>query len=443
MKYKFVSTIAALLCGAILLFTASMTACTKEETMTQNSVRTAEFELNPPADAADAANMPEGAFHFSFATGKTEWIPARRPANIQDLAERAMRARNQEKSTAELVFSIMVTGEFYPEAPIMILSEDEIKSILSTGALPEKKQRRGLEPMKPDSWYLLKDETDHSTYVFKFRDYSLLCAWLQIAYVRIPDGMSWKENPDLTALLNMPPQAIEGLKSITITTQTGIVPNFAEGTEKKVEAKERDLKTYFPAAAKAGDVQFFSRDWGVTAIPEIKAALKKTPELPDERSFKKVMLQAGCDYFDGVDEYPVILNGSGEDEYLLLSLNKRCAAIPDDKVESLCKNPAKLVGDYCGVPVDLLAAEPMVLLETSGKKFFLIVGFNLVQRFKIFYLEIPRGGITKEQAKAIREYRPVLKKKMNADLTRRLLELKSREIVLEQRQNEERARQEK
>ena len=50
MKFKPVSAIAAILCGTILLFAASMTACAKEETTTKNNVRTAEFELNPPAE---------------------------------------------------------------------------------------------------------------------------------------------------------------------------------------------------------------------------------------------------------------------------------------------------------------------------------------------------------------------------------------------------------
>ena len=52
------------------------------------------------------------------------------------------------------------------------------------------------------------------------------------------------------------------------------------------------------------------------------------------------------------------------------------------------------------------AEQPMVLLETSAKKLFLIVGLDTAStKGKITYLEIPRGGISKEQANAIREYR--------------------------------------
>ena len=106
----------------------------------QDGVKTAEFELNPPAETFDAATGG-GIFHFSFATGKTEWVPFRRPANIQELAELAMRERNPEKAPAGLDFSIR--GEIdMRKTPIMILSEDEIKSILSTGVLPEKNRRQ-------------------------------------------------------------------------------------------------------------------------------------------------------------------------------------------------------------------------------------------------------------------------------------------------------------
>jgi len=132
MKYKSVSTIAAILCGLLLLFAASMTSCA------QTGVKIAEFELNPPADAvAPFARTGGGLFHFSFATGKTEWVPFRRATNIQELAELAMRERNPEKGTAELDFSMM--GEIdMRKVEIMVLSESEIKSILSTGKPPEK-----------------------------------------------------------------------------------------------------------------------------------------------------------------------------------------------------------------------------------------------------------------------------------------------------------------
>jgi len=412
MKFKSVNTFAALLCSTILLFAAPLTASA------QNGVKTAEFELNPPAEAFGAASMPAGIFHFSFATGKTEWVPFGKPANIQELAELAMRAQNPEKAPAGLDFSIR--GEIdMRKAQIVILSEDEIKSLLSTGKLPEKKPTTKAQGMKPDSWYLLKDETDRSTYVFRLKDHSPGYIWQQIAYVRIPDGTSWKKNPDLTALLNLP-QAIDGLKTIPVS---GGVPNLAEGKVKEVEVVQKDLKAYYPAAAKAGDFTFFSQG--------------KSPLYPNGTPFKKEMLNAGCDYFDGVDAYP------GEGDTLLLSLNKRCAAIPDDKVESLCKDPAKLVGDYYGVPMDITAAEqPMVLLETSAKKLFLIVGLDTAStKGKITYLEIPRGGISKEQANAIREYRTLQKKKMNADMTMRRKIQESNRKEAERKQAEEQARQ--
>jgi hypothetical protein len=411
MKHRVFLIAAALLCGTILLFAASLTA------FAQSGVKTAEFELNPPAETFDAVTGG-GIFHFSFATGKMEWVPFRRPANIQELAELAMRERNPEKAPAGLDFSIR--GEIdMRKTPIMILSEDEIKSILSTGKLPEKKPTTKSQGMKPDSYYLLKDETDQSTYVFKLRDHSPGYIWQQLAYVRIPDGTSWKKNPDLTVLLNMPP-AIDGLKSITISGSG--VPNLAEGKMKEVEAPQNDLKAYYPAAAKVGDFVFFSQG--------------KSPIRPNGTPFKKELLNEGCDYFDGVDAYP------GEGDTLLLSLNKRCTVIPDDKVESLCKDPAKLVGDYYGVPMDITAAEqPMVLLETSAKKLFLIVGLDISPRGKLLYLEVPRGGISKEQANAIREYRPLQKKKMDADMTMRQMIQESNRKEAERKQAEEQARQ--
>ena len=378
----------------------------------QDGIRTAELELNPPADAENA-----GRFRFSFATGNTEWIPIRRITSLQDLAEVSAQ-QNQEKGTAELEFSMM--GEIdMRKVEIIVLSESEIKSILSTGIFPEKDATTKPQAMKPDSWYILKDETNQSFYVFKLKDYSPGYVWQQIAYVRIGEGESWKGNPDLAALLDVP-KAIDGLKTITVTGSG--VPNLAEGKVKEVEVVQKDLKAYYPAAAKAGDFVFFSQG--------------KSPVQPNGRSFKKEMLQAGCDYFDGVDAYP------GEGDTLLLSLNKRCAAIPDDKVESLCKDPAKLVGDYCGVPMDIAAAEqPMVLLETSSKKLFLIIGLDTVSKVKITYLKIPSKGISKEQANEIREYRSLQKRKTNAVITRRQLIQESDRKEAERKQAEMQAEQ--
>ena len=64
----------------------------------QDGVKTAEFELNPPAETFDAVKGG-GIFHFSFATGKTEWVPFRRPANIQKLAELEFIYDHERKKT--------------------------------------------------------------------------------------------------------------------------------------------------------------------------------------------------------------------------------------------------------------------------------------------------------------------------------------------------------
>ena len=177
MKYKTVSTIAAILSGAMLAFAASLTSCAL------TGVKTADFELNPPAGTENA-----GRFRFSFATGEMKWIPIRRITSLQDLEEVSAQ-QNQEKGTAELDFSMMGEIDMRKAQPV-ILSEDEIKSILSTGALPEKKPTTKAQGMKPDFFYLLKDEADHSIYVVKLRDHSPGYVWQQIAYVRIPDGTS-------------------------------------------------------------------------------------------------------------------------------------------------------------------------------------------------------------------------------------------------------------
>ena len=140
MKYKSVSTIAAILCGTVLAFAASLTACAL------TGVKTVDFELNPPSDAENA-----GRFRFSFATGKMKWIPIRRITSLQDLEEISAQ-QNQEKGTAELDFSMM--GEIdMRKVEIIVLSESEIKSILSTGILPEKDATKNPRRMNPDSYY--------------------------------------------------------------------------------------------------------------------------------------------------------------------------------------------------------------------------------------------------------------------------------------------------
>ena len=191
MKYKTVSTIAAILCGGFLVFAAPLTACAL------TGVKTVDFELNPPSDAENA-----GRFRFSFATGKMKWIPIRRITSLQDLEEISAQ-QNQEKGTAELDFSMM--GEIdMRKVEIIVLSESEIKSILSTGIFPEKDATKNPQRMSPNPYYILKDESEHSFYVFKLKDHSPKYAWLEIAYVRIGEGESWKGNPDLAALLDVP-----------------------------------------------------------------------------------------------------------------------------------------------------------------------------------------------------------------------------------------------
>ena len=208
MKYKSVSAIAAILCGGFLAFAASLTSCSL------TGVKTADFELNPPADAENA-----GRFRFSFATGKMKWIPIRRITSLQDLEEVSAQ-QNQEKGTAELDFSMM--GEIdMRKVEIIVLSESEIKSILSTGIFPEKDATKNPQRMSQNPYYILKEESDHSFYVFKLKDHSPKYAWLEIAYVRIGEGESWKGNPDLAALLDVPkPDAASNTRRKTNADKT-------------------------------------------------------------------------------------------------------------------------------------------------------------------------------------------------------------------------------
>ncbi|MBQ7731156.1 MAG: ankyrin repeat domain-containing protein [Lentisphaeria bacterium] len=104
---------------------------------------------------------------------------------------------------------------------IIVLSESEIKSILSTGIFPEKDATKNPQRMSPNPYYILKDESEHSFYVFKLKDHSPKYAWLQIAYVRIGDGESWKGNPDLAALLDVPkPDAASNTRRKTNADKT-------------------------------------------------------------------------------------------------------------------------------------------------------------------------------------------------------------------------------
>ena len=51
----------------------------------QDGVKTAEFELNPPAETFDAVTGG-GIFHFSFASGKTEWLPFGKPVSRSQIS---------------------------------------------------------------------------------------------------------------------------------------------------------------------------------------------------------------------------------------------------------------------------------------------------------------------------------------------------------------------
>ncbi len=195
MKHR-VFLIAAALCAAV--FTLNTTGCSSEEAtapalpyVSAEGVTTAEIELIPPAGAKAG-----GDFHFSFLTGKVEWTPGMIPLVVGDHPPK------QERGPAELTFSMMGEADM-KSVPVVILSESEIKSILSTGNFPEKKAATNPDRLNRESFYVLKDETDHSFYVFRLKDNSPKYVWQQIEYVRIGEGESWKENenPGLSALV--------------------------------------------------------------------------------------------------------------------------------------------------------------------------------------------------------------------------------------------------
>lgn len=388
----------------------------------QAGVKTVEFELNPPS-AEDGG----GTFVFSFSSEKTEWIPNRRILNSQDPSEALFSQQQVQKAVAdELSFSMM--GEVdMRKSLIMVLSESEIKSILSTGHLPEKEAEKIPQRLKRDCYYVLKDVTNHSFYVFRLKDNSPKYAWQKIDFICVLNGQSWKDNPDLSALLDEPKSPLElDMKSIDFLIRGGVL-NLAEGKIKEVAADSKDLKGFYPAAAKEGDILFFFS--GRSSVH------------PNESPFKNALLKAGCDYFDGVEEYP------GEGDTLLLILNKRCTVIMDDEIESLCSQPAKLVGNYYGVPMDKNATEqPMVLLETSAKKLYLLIGLDLENKEKYLYLSIPRDGISLEHAEAIQEYRSIQRRKQNADINRQKIfqtwdRKEAERIIVEERARQEQLNQ--
>ena len=383
MKHR-VFLIATIFCLALGVFAA----------FAQEGVTTAEIELIPPAEPGD------GMFFFSFPSGKTKW------------------GASYKRSHDEVAFYF--SGMLFPG--IMVLTKPEAEAILTTGTLPEKEILRSWERMDREHCYILKDQTDKVFYVFTLTDASPAYAWLEIRHIRIPDGAEWKGNPGLAALLKASSKPERsGVRSVVVTGSKTPVLNLAEGKAKEVAAARKDLKEYYPAAAKAGDIDFFSQG--------------PSPIRPRGTPFRKELLNAGCDYFDGVDAYP----GKGDD--LLLCLNKRCTVIPDDKLETLCKEPAKLVGDYFGVPMDITAAElPMVLLETSAKKLFLIVGRNEIDRAVIYY-DIPRDGISKDLANEIRVFRSLLKKKNQADIRLREAIREREKTAAERKIAEEQAKQ--
>ena len=341
------------------LFALTVFSLLSWASMVQGGIQTADFKLTYPANPAS------GAFFFSFSDGKLEW------KTVIEL----------EKRHGELLISADIEY-FLNDAPGAILSMEQFDAILNGDPLPDMKPMQKVFQPDFEHVYVLKDDIEKACYVFILKDASGMYSCQTIQYVRIPDGMSWKQNPDLIALRNSPISGVDGMRIVIVSEQENTLPNLAEGTEKKVLQNAKDLKAFFPAAAKEGDFLFHNR-----------------------KSFQEDLAKAGCDYFKGIREYP------GDGAQLLLCLNKRCSVIPDDKIESLCSQPTKLVGDYCGVPMDistpdeLPSVQPMVLLETSSKKLFLIVGINLRKGFEITYFEIDRDGISREQAKAIREYR--------------------------------------
>ena len=218
MKHR-VFLIAAALCAAV--FALNTTGCSSEEAtapalpyVSAEGVTTAEIELIPPAGAKAG-----GDFHFSFLTGKVEWTPGMIPLVVGDHPPK------QERGPAELPFSMMGEADM-KSVPVVILSESEIKSILSTGDFPEKKAATNPDRLNRESFYVLKDETDHSFYVFRLKDNSPKYVWQQIEYVRIGEGESWKENenPGLSALV----------KSAS---------NTKTGTSRSIEKKKTNAET--------------------------------------------------------------------------------------------------------------------------------------------------------------------------------------------------------
>lgn len=327
--------------------------------MVQGGIQTADFKLTYPP------NPSAGVFYFSFQDGKLEWKTVLKMEN-----------RHGELLITPTDIEYSLNG-----APGAILSMEQFDAILNGDPLPDMTPMQRVFNPDFEHVYVVKDDVEEAYNVFMLKDASKMYSCQTIQYASIPDGMSWKQNPDLIALRNSSISGVDGMRLVIVSDQNTL-PNLAEGTEKKVLQNAKDLKAFFPAAAKEGDFLFHNR-----------------------KSFQEDLAKAGCDYFKGTREYP------GDGAQLLLCLNKRCSVIPDDKIESLCNQPAKLVGNYYGVPMDistpdgLPSVQPMVLLETSSKKLFLIVGMNLRKGFEITYFEIDRDGISREQAKAIREYR--------------------------------------
>ena len=343
----------------------------------QDGIKNSEIQLAFPADPEN------GMYVFSFSDGKLEW----RINHVLTLAEALAQEKQQKKSHNELLISLL--SEYSLNGSLgTILSKEQFDTILKKGSLPDMMpMQKAFEP-DLEHIYVLKSEIENAYYIFRLRDASKRYTWQEIQYIRIPEGQEWKQNPDLL-MLNDTKSMINGLKTVIVSASDSVLPNLAKGQEKRVSQNTKDLKEFFPAAAKEGDIYFVNR-----------------------KVFRKELAKAGCDYFDEVKEYPI------EGEQLMLCLNKRCVAIPEEYLESLCDNPEKLVGDYCGIPMDISDIEqPMVLLETPSKQFFLIVGVDTSSRIEITYLEIPQNGISKEQLKAICEYRSLQRKKNLSDIT--------------------------
>ena len=177
----------------------------------QGDIQTADFKLTYPANPA------AGAFFFSFQNGKLEW------KTVIEL----------EKRHGELLISADIEYSLNG-APGAILSMEQFDAILNGDPLPDMTPMQRV--FKPDfeHVYVLKDDIEKACYVFMLKGASKMYSCQTIQYARIPDGISWKQNPDLIALRNSPISGVDGMRMVIVSEQENTLPNLAEGTEKKV-----------------------------------------------------------------------------------------------------------------------------------------------------------------------------------------------------------------